>query len=409
MSEGPYKLPKGWKWVKLGEVASRDSTIIRPSDFPHRTFDYLGMELVAPDQWDEPQLVQVLGAELKSQVIAFRPGYVLYGKLRPYLNKVVVPSKEGIASTEFVPIVPKTNALTPEYLGAFLRSPFFVSYASQNTTGSRQPRVRMDALWDAFIPLPPLEEQRRIVARIEELMGRIREARRLREEAKQEAERLWQAALAETFPRPGSPLPPGWRWVCIAEVVSNLQPGFAFGKNKVVNGDLLHIRPFNIDTNGELDLSQKVYIPSANVNKKITLLEPGDILFNNTNSVELVGKTARIRVPLKAAWSNHITRLRPDASKCDSSWLALSLQALWIQGYFARNCNKWIGQAGFNTESLKATKISLPPLEEQRRIVNYLEAVHGQIKALKETQLQTESVLKKLEQAILDRAFRGEL
>jgi type I restriction enzyme S subunit len=82
---------------------------------------------------------------------------------------------------------------------------------------------------------------------------------------------------------------------------------------------------------------------------------------------------------------------------------------LWRQGFFANLCNKWIGQAGINTETLRSVLIPLPPLEEQRRIVAYLQDVQEKIRALKEAKAQTETELKRLEQAILDKAFRGEL
>lgn len=227
MTDGPYELPSGWRWVTLGEVARREARLLKPSEQPEARFRYLGMEHVEADQWEEPQGIEAQGQEIKSQVIVFHPGLVLYGKLRPYLNKVVVPSFEGVASTEFVPIATRQEVLLPHYLGAFLRSPAFVVYATCNTTGSRQPRVRLEALWEATIPLPPLEEQRRIVARIEELMGKIREARRLREEAKRDADRLMPAALAEVFPRPGSSLSPGWRWVKLGQLAQYVN-GYPF-------------------------------------------------------------------------------------------------------------------------------------------------------------------------------------
>jgi type I restriction enzyme S subunit len=125
--------------------------------------------------------------------------------------------------------------------------------------------------------------------------------------------------------------------------------------------------------------------------------------------VELVGKTALVREPLEAAFSNHITLLRSDTTKAEGAWIALALQALWRQGFFANLCNKWIGQAGINTETLKSVLIPLPPLSEQRRIVAHLQAVQEKIQALKETQAATEAELKRLEQAILEKAFRGEL
>jgi type I restriction enzyme S subunit len=272
-----------------------------------------------------------------------------------------------------------------------------------------QAGINTETLKSVLIPLPPLAEQQRIVARIEELMDRVREARRLRQEAQKDAERLWQSVLAQTFPRPGSELPEGWRWVRLGEVCTLIEVGFAFRKKGAPEGDLLHLRPYNIGEDGTLVLSQRFYLPSSLGLARHKMLQPGDVLFNNTNSVELVGKTALVREPLEAAFSNHITLLRSDTTKAEGAWIALALQTLWRQGFFANLCNKWIGQAGINTETLKSVLIPLPPLAEQRRIVAHLEAVQERLKALKEAQAATEAELKRLEQAILEKAFRGEL
>jgi type I restriction enzyme S subunit len=204
-------------------------------------------------------------------------------------------------------------------------------------------------------------------------------------------------------------LPAGWRWVRLGEVCTLIESGFAFRKKGAPEGDLLHLRPYNIAEDGTLDLSQRFYVPSSLRSARHKFLQPGDVLFNNTNSVELVGKTALVREPLEAAFSNHITLLRPDTTKAEGAWIALVLLALWRQGFFANLCNKWIGQAGINTETLRSVLIPLPPLEEQRRIVAYLQDVQEKIRALKEAKAQTETELKRLEQAILDKAFRGEL
>lgn len=130
MIEGPYKLPKGWRWVRLGEVARRQVVTLKSADYPDAVFMYLGMENVAPGQWEQPTPVQTLGRDIKSQVVKVWPGLVLYGKLRPYLNKVVVPTFEGIASSEFIPLEVDKGAMSPDYLGAYLRSPGFTVQSS---------------------------------------------------------------------------------------------------------------------------------------------------------------------------------------------------------------------------------------------------------------------------------------
>jgi len=193
------KLPEGWKWVKMGEVAYRESKTIKPAEEPTKIFRYLGMEHVDAGQWEEPIYVEVEGAMIKSQALVFYPGMVLYGKLRPYLNKVVIPTAEGVASTEFVPILPHNNILIPEYLGAYLRSPYFVSYANRNTAGSRQPRLQLEALWGALIPLAPLPDQKRILMYLESLQKKIKTLRQSQFQVNTEIELLENSILEKAF------------------------------------------------------------------------------------------------------------------------------------------------------------------------------------------------------------------
>ena len=201
-------------------------------------------------------------------------------------------------------------------------------------------------------------------------------------------------------------LPKGWRWVRLGEVARLIQTGFAIGKKGISEGDhLLHLRPYNIGDDGTISLTQQFYVPKSVANRKITDLEPGDVLFNNTNSVELIGKTALVRQPIKAGFSNHITLIRSHSDKCEGPWLASVLRALWYQGKFVQICNKWIGQAGINTKVLRKLLIPLPPLEEQRRIVAYLDEVQAKITALKKHQEETTTEFHRLERAILDKAF----
>jgi type I restriction enzyme S subunit len=96
-----------------------------------------------------------------------------------------------------------------------------------------------------LIPLPPLEEQRRIVAPIEQLMARVREARSLRQQALEEVERLWQSVLADTFARPGSTLPPGWRWVRLWEIF-DLQQGASMSPKRRGRNPKPFLRPKNV-------------------------------------------------------------------------------------------------------------------------------------------------------------------
>lgn len=411
MTEGPYKLPEGWRWVRLGEVAWREANLLKPSEEPSKRFRYIGMEQVKSGQWEEPQPIEVEGHEIKSQVVKFRPGIVLYGRLRPYLNKVAVPLFEGVASTEFVPIATRQDVLISHYLGAFLRSPAFVTYASHNTTGSRQPRVRYEALWEALIPLPPLNEQQRIVTKVEALLEQVCEARVLRQKACEDIDRLWQAVLADTFPRPGADLPPTWRWVRLGEVCEHktgiwgpeaLNPtmGFPIVRSTEIEG--MFMRP---------EIASIREVPKNRLD--VYALKSGDILVNKSSgSPQLVGWPALFEDPKDGKtylFSNFMLRLRVEESILMPRFLLYYLHSPIARLMYLDAQDTTSGLRNLRVRDFVNQPISLPPLNEQQRIVAHLEAVQKEIESLKESQAKFEIELQCLEQSILDSAFRGEL
>jgi type I restriction enzyme S subunit len=108
--------------------------------------------------------------------------------------------------------------------------------------------------------------------------------------------------------------------------------------------------------------------------KKQYFLKNGDVLFNNTNSRELVGKTCLIKQNIQAVYSNHITRIRVNPKMLVPQYLAVYLHNKWRSGYFAEKCHKWIGQAGIGIEELSSTLIHMPPLEVQQAIIEQIMA-----------------------------------
>ena len=406
MTEGPYKLPLGWRWMKLGEVCLRKVVPIRPSVTPGDRFNYLGLEHITPSQWEEPVENLVNGFEVKSTCTKFQPGYVLYAKLRPYLNKAVVCSRQGVASTEFVPLVPRKELLTPDFLGAFLRSPWFVNYTSNDTTGSRMPRVRMEALWTAPIPIPTLYEQRRILTKVDALMDRVREAKRLRTKAREDAEQLMQSALSEIFPRPGADLPKTWRWVKLGDIFELQQGASMSPKRRRGINPKPFLRTLNIRW-GNVDLSHVDEMDFTEDEVKKLSLKAGDLLICEGGDV---GRTALWQGEIETClYQNHIHRLR----RRDDSILPKSY-AYWMQAAY----QVFVAYAGQESRTaipnlsgrrLKGFIAPLPPLDEQHRFVAYLDRVQQQVNAIERVQRDTEMELQRLEQAILDRAFRGEL
>lgn len=138
-------------------------------------------------------------SELGSTKCSFDGRHVLYSKLRPYLNKVVLPDGPGVGTSELIPLLPDPKRLDREYLAFYLRSPDFVRFATSVMQGANLPRVAMKELWSHRLTLRDPEHQRRVVGRIKECLGRVEEMQRLREHAAIDAEVLVSAALREVW------------------------------------------------------------------------------------------------------------------------------------------------------------------------------------------------------------------
>jgi len=164
------------------------------------------------------------------------------------------------------------------------------------------------------------------------------------------------------------PLPEGWRWVKLGEIIQEALPGFACGKRSGTEGTI-QLRMNNITTKGKIDLSSVLKVPASQEQIEKYKLLPGDVIFNNTNSAELVGKTALFDLAKGVfVYSNHLTRLRPLQRVLDSTYLAFWLQLQWRNRLFELICNRWIGQAAVQRDKLFDLGIPLPHLSGHRRI-----------------------------------------
>jgi Restriction endonuclease S subunits len=167
------------------------------------------------------------------------------------------------------------------------------------------------------------------------------------------------------------PLPDGWRRVKLRDVIREAQGGFASGERDA--SGIVQLRMNNVTTSGQFDWSSYIRVPASSETVQMYKLESGDVLFNNTNSTELVGKSALFEgYDEPVVFSNHFTRLRTDASLLEPCFLASWLQHQWQCHVFADICNRWIGQSAVQRDKLLALEILLPSLPEQERIAEIL-------------------------------------
>jgi type I restriction enzyme S subunit len=383
MTEGPYKLPEGWRWVRLGEVA----IVCYGKANPRKRGNIPVIGSGGIYDFTESALVS------HPTVIVGRKGSA--GEIT-LMNEPCWPS-----DTTFY--LSWKGELSPVWIFYWLtlRKP-----SPQGTTATL-PSLRREDLERHIIPLPPLAEQRRIVARIEELMGRVREARRLRQEAQKDAERLWQSVLAQTFPRPGSDLPEGWRWVRLGEVCTINPRRPRLQREPGIPTTFVPMSAVD-DESGTIVAAEER--PFEQVKSGYTYFEENDVLFAKITPCMENGKAAIARGLLGGIGfgSTEFHVLRPHASVVPE-WIWLFVRQERFREDAKKSFRGGVGQQRVPQEFLEQYLIPLPPLEEQRRIVAHLQAVQEKINALKEAQAATEAELKRLEQAILEKAFRGEL
>lgn len=152
-----------------------------PQDFGEELIVYLGLENVRSRTGELVDFDRRPGKSVKSRSKMFRPGDVLYGRLRPELNKVYLahePAPSGFCSGEFVVLAPIEGAVSPRYLRHILASPFVSGVIGQFRAGASLPRVSSADLLDIDIPLPPLQTQVALATLLEKRDKRLRELRR---------------------------------------------------------------------------------------------------------------------------------------------------------------------------------------------------------------------------------------
>jgi len=176
------------------------------------------------------------------------------------------------------------------------------------------------------------------------------------------------------------------RRVPVDELIAVDESGFACSKSKLVVSGLPHLRPFNISDDGNIDLAQLYQVPVDEAPRGKSSLEGGDILFNNTNSTELVGKSALIGSSMMAGFSNHMTRIRVNKALIEPAFFAYWLRRLRSTGHFTAKATQWVSQASYRTSDLRKLDVDLPTLPEQRRIVDILSRAEGIVRLRREAQ-----------------------
>ena len=168
----PYQIPQNWKWVKLGDVCDYGKcSNVQTAEIKADTWS-LDLEDIEKDTGNLLLKVRFGSRPSKGTRHAFKKGQLLYSKLRTYLNKVLIADEAGVCTTEILPL-DFNEAVLPTYARLVLMSQMALDYTANCGYGVKMPRLGTHDGKMMLFPLPPLAEQKRIVARVEELLATV--------------------------------------------------------------------------------------------------------------------------------------------------------------------------------------------------------------------------------------------
>lgn len=444
-----WQIPRSWGWVRLSDVVSISSNLVKPekiSNLPH----------IAPDniQSGVAKLLpfKTIGEDgVISPKHHFHSGQVLYSKIRPYLRKAVLVDFEGGCSADMYPLTASIG-LDARYLLSWIVSNDFTGFAVLHQGRTVLPKINQEALSHTPLPLPPLAEQKRIVAkldalkaksarartelaRIETLISRYKEAvlskafsgelvaseardaQPIKDLVRRERESLLAGSRARN-PKGAAPspdrkpveigrLPGGWYVAPLEELCDPtrlIQYGILM-PGPDVEGGIPYVKVMNIKS-GFVELG-KIRRTTQEIHKSYTrsALRQGDLLLTIRGTV---GRVAITPVELEGGNITQDT-VRVAVLECLSSrYIYWYLQSLKVQQYFEAN-KKGVAVQGINVGDVRPMEVPLAPLKEQHEIVRRIESAFAKIDQLAKEAKRALALVGRLDEAILARAFRGEL
>ena len=408
--EWPYALPEGWKWVYLSGIL--DVSKEKTEEFPPDT-KYVGLENIEKDTGR----MQAVDAEgIRSTKNIFEAGNILYGKLRPYLNKHSIAEFDGVCSTDIL-VFQTAPSVEKELLNRYFDLPQFISFAVSHSKGINLPRVSAKEILTARMPLPPLSEQHRLVARIESLFAKLDAAREKVQSVLDSHETRKAALLHDAFT---GKLTAKWReeqgesshaWRI--EKLENLCEKITCGKTPKNDispqGEIPYLKVYNI-VNDKIDFRSKPQYISRDVHEtklKSSILKPNDVIMN------IVGPPLRkiaIIPDTYPEWNMNQAIVRFRATEAlDYRFLYYTLLNPETLDDVIQRTKGVVGQANISITQSRNLKIKVPPLPEQQEIIRILGRLLAREQRARQAAEETLAAIDRMKQSILARAFRGEL
>lgn len=375
-----------WHTRKLGDVVVVEKIQSHVRDLP-----YVGMEDIESDT--AKFIGSLESRHVKSTSFHFTPEHVLYGRLRPYLNKVLVPDFEGHCSTEIFPIRVSKD-LDKKFFFYWLTSNWIVKNINATCTGTRMPRANVKAVLDFGIPLPPLPEQKRIVKKLDDVVEKVAKAMSYAEKNLQNSKELFESYLQSVFATPGK----DWEKKRLGDIGKVSMCKRVFKEQTTKTGDIPFYKIGTFGKEPNAFISSKIYNEFRN---KFSFPKKGDILISASGTI---GR--RVKYDDKPGYfqDSNIVWIDNDEKQVLNDYL--------YHFYGACNWNSTKGAtiSRLYNDNLKKIQISFPKaLSEQKSIVKKLDALSVETKKLEKIYTQKLVDLEELKKSVLQQAFTGKL
>jgi len=400
-------LPKTWKLCRFDEFLKRIERKFILDDT--NTYKCVGVRWYGKGAFVREELLGI-NITRKQQWIV-RSGDVLYNKLFAWKGAFSIADStvdNCIVSDKFPTYRIDTDIADPGFLSYFFLTSQIAEQAlalSKGGAAISKLTLNPPQFWDLTIPLPPLEEQRRIVARIEEVAAKIEEARGLRREAMEEVKSILFVTSKHFFTTDNS----NSKMAQLQEVTHRITKGESpeWQGFTYQEAGPLFVRSENVLW-GNFDLSKRTYIP-VEFHQKLnrSQLRSGDVLINLVGAS--IGRACVFPSNIGEANINQaVAVISPDSEKLNSRYLLHFLLSAVAQEIL-HSGKVETARPNISLSNLRNLTLPILPLSEQQYIVSYLDNLQSKLDALKHVQAETSAELNALFPSILDKAFKGEL
>ena len=360
--------------IAFGDMVENVTERVDPAQA--ETDVYVGLEHLDPEslhlrQWGTP-------ADVTGQKFVFRKGDIIFGRRRAYQRKLAVAQCDGICSAHALVVRAKPSVVDPDFLPFFMKSDMFMERAIGISVGSLSPTINWRDLKVQEFPLPPLEEQKRIA----EILWAADEAFNQHQRSndnlmlvKRHLRNKITVKGLKQYPTQHTRLgkiPNHWHIATIEDVTSICQYGLSIPLNET--GQYPIFRMMNFD-DGRIIANDLKYVDLVDTNFKTFKVHKGDILFNRTNSADLVGKVGIYDLEGDYVFASYLIRLRVKENLILAAYLNYYLNSDLGQRRLLAYATPGVSQTNISAGNLKKVLVPLPPLAEQKKIIEVINNV----------------------------------